>query len=201
MDVQVQILGYKKLQELVASLGPSNRSRLHSIAAKNLEVKIRQHIARYAPHAHRTAMALGATPTGHYRRGLAGITSQGNAEYGEVMIPIPGISRAFGDITISTPTERGKKYLTIPCHALSYGHTVGEMSHLGWKLFRPGKAKILLGYRDKKDKPIKLFILASKVTLRADKSLLPTQEQLQGEIVRSVALEINRRITAAKGAQ
>ena len=101
------------------------------------------------------------------------------------------------DINLTTPTRNGKKYLTVPCDAESYGHTVDWMRKRGWKIFRPGKAKILLGYKRKGDKPRKLFTLSDGHTLKKDPSLLPTQAEASSIVVRSIATECKRIIRNA----
>ncbi len=198
MNVSVTIEGMEKLTALMAALGPSNRRRLNAVGAKALENRVRRHILSYAPSKHATADALGAQRTRHYENALGAISSSATAEGGEVTVPIAGISRAYHEITLTTPTGTGKKYLTIAKHIASYGKTVAELRALGWTVFRPGKKKVLLGYRHKGDKPEVLYALAESVRQRQDPSLMPTNDECTATVVEAITDEVNRRIREAR---
>ena len=198
MTVSIQMKDFGKLTALMNALGPSNRQRLNAVGAKALEVKVRGHVARISASRHGSAGRLGATPTGHYRKGMRGIAGHATAQGGEVVVPIAGISRAYHDITLTTPTKEGKKYLTIPKHAAAYGHTVPELKSRGWKIFRPGKKLCLLGYKNKGDKPVMLFALAEAVRQRQDPSLLPSREQCASIVSQAMTADINRRLADAR---
>ena len=163
--------------QMVESLSAISAKRLFRVGTYAVRDRIRKHLRSESGRRHTTAKKLGAKPTGHIGKGARAVTAMATDKGGTVTIPIAGISRAFGDITISTPTRYGKRFLTLPKHPLAYGRTVGEMRRLGWKIFRPGKKKVLLGYRSKKDKPTLLFTLAGTVHLKKDPSLLPTLDE------------------------
>jgi hypothetical protein len=188
-----------KLKTLFDALGPSNRQRLLAVGGKQMEVLARSHLGRVAPTRHATADALGAKPTGLIRKGIARTVATATAEYAELTIPIPGIRRAYGTIKLSTPTRRGRKFFTIPKHAAAYGQTVETLRRRGWKIFRPGQKQILLGYRRKGDKPVILYSLAKKATLREDPSLLPTRNEFGNAFAGGIKNEIDRRLRAAQG--
>lgn len=198
VNVQLQMDDLGKLQEMMKALGSSNRRRLNTIAAKRLEVEVRRHISRYVPAKHSSAQAVGGRATGHYLKGLRGIAGHATASGGEVVIPIAGISRALHDIDLSTPTRYGKNFYAIPKHAQSYGHTVAEMKSRGWKIFRPGEKKILLGYKNKGDKPVILFALATHVHQRQDHSLLPTPDACSRVVSDAMTRSINERLRNAR---
>lgn len=183
-----------KIRALMDAIGPANRIRLNSVGAKALEVKVRRHIAHYAPMKHFTASSLGARRTGHFEKGANRIASDATPEFGRVTIPIPGIGRAYHAIKLDTPTATGKRYFTIPKHAAAYGSTVGELRRMGWKIFRPGQKKILLGYRQKGEKPVILFALAERVEQRQDPSLLPTEAECSRTVCEAVKNHINMRL-------
>lgn len=195
----LQMEGMGKVQALMSMLGSSNRKSLHAVGAKHLENLVRRHIARYAPVKHASAKVLNARKTGHYEKGVNRITSSATADGGEVTIPIPGIGRALGDVSISAPTRNGKRYLTIPKHAAAYGSSVSELKRNGWKIFRPGEAQILLGYRNAGDEPVVLFALAEKVNQRKDPSLLPSEMACSNAVCKGIAAAVNRRLAAAQG--
>ena len=198
MNVALEMKDFGKLAALMNALGPSNRQRLNAVGAKALEVKVRAHVARVSAGRHGSAGRLGATPTGHYRKGMRGIAGHATSSGGEVVIPIAGISRAYHAITLNTPTSGGKKYLTIPKHAAAYGHTVPELKRRGWKIFRPGEKLCLLGYRNKGDKPVMLFTLAKAVHQKQDPSLLPSKAECAGIVSKAMTADINRRLANAR---
>ena len=195
MTLSIKIpAGLSKWTDLV---GPDGRHDLFSVAANAVQILVRDHLSGEAMKRHFTARSLGATPTYILQKAARGTTFNATSEYGEVVIPISGIGRAFHDINLTTPTRNGKKFLTVPCDKDSYGHTVDWMRRRGWKIFRPGQAKILLGYKRKGDKPKKLFTLSEGHTLKKDPSLLPTQAEASQIVVRSIATECKRIIRNA----
>ena len=198
MNISLQMNDLGKLQAMMNALGPSNRRRLHTVGAKALKVEVRRHVSRYVPARHRTANELGGKQTGHYLKGLRGIAGHAISSGGEVVIPIAGISRAFHDIDLSTPTRYGKSFYAIPKHAKSYGHTVGEMKSRGWKIFRPGQKRILLGYKSKGEKPVILFVLAKHVHQRQDPTLLPSTDSCARVVSDAMTRSINERIRNAR---
>lgn len=155
----------------------NERHNLFSAAANAVQVLVRGHLARESQVRHTTADSLGGQRTGHLEKGARSVYFEASADYGEVIIPVPGISRAFGDVTI-TPT--GAAALTIPVSPWSYGHRASELTALGWKLFRTKGEKsgrgILFGERDGKVEP--LYVLKKRVQQRQDRSLLPSDADI-----------------------
>lgn len=210
VEVTVEDRASGKVAALIGACGDAGRSHLHTVAANALASQIQRHIAFYALRKHGTALTLGGTPTGHYEKGAAAITSDATAEGGTVHIPIPGIQRAWHDIILTTPTKNGKNFLTIAKYGSVYGHTVSEARAMGWKIFRPGRRKdgtyskkapkILLGYRNKGDDKELLYTLAEKVRQPKDPSLLPSKENMAKTAADAVVKEIFRIIRKARGA-
>ena len=130
-----------------------------------------------------TAAAFGASPTRHYEDGAAAISGVASAEEGTVTIPIPGISRAWGDVTIRPGP--GKTKLTIPARSGGsevYGKTVAILRAHGWKFASGRKGtpqeKLLFGrFGDEKESKV-MFILKESVVQRRDPSLLPSQGEI-----------------------
>ena len=198
MKIDVQMSDFGKLSALLRVVGPTGRRRLYEVgtyAAANL---IRRHLRTISFQRHFTAQSLGASPTGHYDVSRHPITPRVVGDVGEIEIKIPGIGRARYDIRLTTPTRHGKKYLTIPKHAAAYGKTVETLRRRGWKIFRPGDKKILLGYRRKGDKPVILFALAEKANMRKDPSLLPTDAAIGAEANSAMAGEVRRVMEKAR---
>lgn len=183
---------FGKLEAIKRAMGSAGRAQLNRVGVNAATAKVQRHIRSYAMGKHNSATLLGASHTGHYEKGAAAITSSSSADKAEVVIPIPGISRAYHDIHHTTPTKYGKNYLTIPKHRDAYGHTVPELKTRGWKIFRPGKKLCLLGYRNKGDKPVMLYALAKAVKQPKDPRLLPSIEDLGKTFSTAQKLEINR---------
>lgn len=198
LDVRIRAEGLGKLDAFVRSVGPAGRRHLHEVGANALAERVRRHLRQVAPSRHRTAIALGAAPTRHIEDGISGVAPHADADRGEVVIPIAGIGRAYRDIRLVTPTSGGKGFYTIPRHRAAYGHTVAELRNAGWTVFRPGERRILLGYRRKGEKPVVLYALAKRATLKRDPALLPTAAEATSTVVSSIAAECRRIIRKAK---
>ena len=180
MELKVSIRQSTVPDALIRSLSPSARTDLHAVAANAVAELVGAHIRSYAGSKHSTAQSFGAPPTRHYEDGAAAISTSADASAGTVTIPIPGISRAWGDVTIRPGA--GKSKLTIPARSGApevYGKTVGILKALGWK-FSSGRRgtpqeKLLFGRRDGEKESRVMFILKESVTQRRDPSLLPSQ--------------------------
>lgn len=177
----------------IRNLGVSlSRSALRGIAQKVSDAvarKLSAYIGRRAPSRHKSALALGAKPTGilefaegnpaHSRGGgiIRGYESGGGAVV--TVENVPGIARAFKDLDIY---PRRAKALTIPISAVSYSKTAGELEKLGWRLFVPrrrrsgGRSKVLMG--KKGSQTIPLFAFARHVHIRRDAQLFPQRRIL-----------------------
>lgn len=180
MKVEISIRQSTLPDALIRSLSPSARTDLHAVAADAVAEMVGAHIRSYAGSKHSTAQSFGAPPTRHYEDGAAAISTSADASAGTVTIPIPGISRAWGDVTIRPGP--GKSKLTIPAKSGApevYGKTVKILKKLGWK-FSSGRRgtpqeKLLFGRRDGEKESRVMFILKESVTQRRDPSLLPSQ--------------------------
>jgi hypothetical protein len=74
---------------------------------------------------HRTAERLGARPTGHHARSANVLEAEHDNEEARLVIPRnTGLGRAFGFVVLR-PTG-GRKWLTIPAHARTYGRGVRD---------------------------------------------------------------------------
>lgn len=181
-----------RLARFLGPLGPEGRRSLFSVAANALRIRVRGHLGSLAQSRHKTAQALGARPTGHLSRGARGVTFEADATHGAVIIPIAGISRAFRDVEIR---PRNASALTLPVHASAYGHRVAELRQMGWTLFRPKGKDVLMGVRkdSKKDsEPVALYALKRRVTLRQDRTLLPSDDEMSSSVAKAMLMEITR---------
>jgi len=192
MNLKIQITDFGKLSALLRVVKPAGRRRLYTIGTYAAGDLVRRHVRTLSFQRHATASRLGAQPTGHFDISRHPVVARVTGDEGEIEIRIPGIGRARHDISLTTPTSRGRKYLTIPEHPAAYGKTVETLRRRGWKIFRPGRAKILLGYRHKGEKPVKLFALAEQAHFRKDPSLLPTDAEIGNAAAAAMAAEIRR---------
>ena len=165
------------LQRVLDVVGPAGKAKLTEAGAYSLYVAVMRHVHAYARTHHESASRLGAQPTGHFEDAVDSISygPDGNGA-AAVTIPIPGFARVFGNLTI---TPRNAKALTIPINSISYGRRAGEVRHLGFTLSKFGKKEggqdgVLYGYRDGDDHIEPLYALKRRVTLRQDRSMLPS---------------------------
>lgn len=163
-----------KLVRWITEVTVSGRQRLYSAAANAVAILTRQHISRLASRKHTTADNLGAHPTGHLEKAARATVHHATPSYGEVVIPLPGFSRAFHEVEIR---PRDAQALTIPAAAESYGKRASVLSALGWKIFRPKGKRVLMGSM-KGDEAKVLYFLCSSVRQRQDRSLLPSDEEI-----------------------
>ena len=182
MTISVEIP--EALQRFSRLVKPAGRRMLFSAAGNAVSNLINRHLKRISPTRHRSANRLGATPTGHLEQRP---TFHATSNYAEVVIPIPGINRAFKDLTI---TPKDAPFLTLPLNAVSYGKRAATVRSLGYVLFRPpakgahkadGKRydryqNILMGTKD--GETAAMYLLKTRVEQRRDPTLLPTEAEI-----------------------
>lgn len=195
MTVSVSIHSNHVLDAMVNAVGPEGRHQLLSVAANAVKNACQEHVRAYAQSKHLTAHRLGAQPTGHYEKGSAAISWSADTESGTVTIPIPGISRAYGDVRI---TPRRARSLAIPISDVAYGRTVAEVRALGWTVFRPKGKDFLMG-SDEAGNVKPMFRLVGSSVLRQDASLLPSMADNAGTAAKAMLAEIRRCVAKARG--
>ncbi len=214
MTLHVSIESNHVVDAIKGQFGPEGSRALNSAAGGAVMNAVQRHIRSYMRSKHRTARMLGATPTGHYEdKGAAAISMSADASGAEVRIPIPGISRAWNDITIRPGP--GKDFLTLPKAAIAYGRKVAEVRALGWKVFRPAASgakmtqksprryteyqHIYLGYKDD-DPPTLLYTLVDGVVQRKDPSLLPSEDEIARTANDAIMARIGEAVRRARRA-
>ncbi len=181
---------------IMGVLRPESRAELFSVAGKAVMSHVQRHIRSYMRTKHTTAHMLAARPRGHYEKGAAAITMSADSTGAEVRIPIPGISRAWGDVQIRPGP--GKQALTLPKAALAYGRKVAEVRALGWKVFRPKGTNWLMGTRDGDEAPTLLYTLVAGVIQRRDPSLLPSQGEIAATATDALWKRIQKAVARAR---
>ena len=181
MELKVRFNADGLARDILSIVGSEGRRELYSVAANALRILVQRHLRAAAPTRHRWATILGGRRTGHLTKGARLVTARSTSTYGVVEVPIPGISRAFQDLSIA---PNAADMLTIPARGaggISYGRRAAEMQALGWKLFRgrgSDKAKHLLFGRRGKDTRI-LYVLKERVTVPMDRGLLPSDADVE----------------------
>ena len=197
MKVEISIRQSVVPDALVKALSPEARMELHAAGTDAVVEMLQRHVRAYAGSKHGTAAAFGASPTRHYEDGAAAISGVASADEGTVTIPIPGISRAWGDVTIRPGP--GKRALTLPRAALAYGRTVAEVRALGWKVFRPKGTNWLMGTQgDDKATLTLLYTLVGGVVQRRDPSLLPPQGEIAATGWQAVWKQVQKVVAKAR---
>lgn len=191
------------LRKWVGLVKPAGRRLLFSAVGNAVSKLINDHLKRIAPTHHKTAERLGATPTGHLEPRTSFASDESSAT---VIIPIPGINRAFKDLSIA---PKNAPYLTLPISSVSYGKRAATVRGLGYMIFRPaakGAHKnaqgVFSAYQDllmgtKDGETIPLYLLKKRVDQKQDPTLLPTQDEIGTTAARSMIRTINH---FAKGA-
>lgn len=100
---------------------------------------------------------------------------------GTVNVDIPGISRAYRDVTIRPIRARA---LTIPIHQSAYGKKAADFNDL----FKP-KGKNILA-RNVNGQLVAMFALAKSAFQKKDSSLMPTDENLASGIFRALCQKL-----------
>lgn len=136
---------------------------------------------------HKTATRLGAAPTGFRAKNAASV--QPDSDDTQAMVRIPrrtGLGRAFNNVVL-TPGS-GRKYLTIPAHARTYGKSVRDLDFPEgtFKFAFLGRYRALV-FADEPDKDKVAYWLKRTVTQKQDRTLLPTDSGYQ-EVGRRSAL-------------
>lgn len=177
LTVRVTLAGASEAELATAALANAleNRGPMHA----RMAVRGKQFTQDYllSINRHQSAGRLGAVPSGHNEKSAASVEAQSDDTAATITIPRrTGLGRAFGDVTIRP--GNGRKYLTIPGHARTYGKSVRDF---------PGRAfrfAILLAHRPF---PVLMFAggaddgkvaywLRTEVTQKQDRTLLPSDE-------------------------
>ena len=165
-----------------------------SAAGESLAGVVQDYVSDASNARHRTATRLGATPTGHLSEGAEKIRMEMEGGRAVVTVPIPGITRAFGDLHIR-PNE--KKCLTIPINAAAYGVRAPDLQDDGWHLFTlpasqgPG-AGILFGRKDGMPSAVALYLLRTSADIPQDRGLMPSDDEMGEALAYGVKMAIEK---------
>lgn len=96
---------------------------------------------------------------------------------GEIEIDVPGITRAYGDLTIR---PRFRKWLTIPMHQSAYGKKAEDFNDLFVKTKKDGRRYLV---QKQGGHLTYLFRLVKQAFQRRDKGLMPSDNTFAKNIV------------------
>jgi len=176
------------LSRFLDCVKPAGRANIFSAASAALHNLVQRHLLAIKPKHHKTAQSLGAVPTDHIGKGIGGMSHTFDDHSATVIIPIAGLNRAFNPLHI---VARHARALTLPVNSISYGKRVRELTAHGWKVFRPRGKDILFGSINNDD-PRPLYLLRRAVIIPQDRSLLPTDNEINATVARAMMAEINR---------
>lgn len=154
-----------------------NRAGMHARMAGDAEILIKRRGKATAATEHRTANALGATPTGHLADAYEGIEGESSAD--AAVLLVPGASRlraAFGRYVL-TP-RNGSKYLTIPANAEAYGKRAREIGNLFPVRVGPRKTLTLSRQREGGGLEV-MYVLVQRAEIPEDAGLIPFDDLAQ----------------------
>ena len=161
----------------------ADRRPLHARMATEAAKMTREYLEKTPRH--QTAERLGATPTGFRAKNAAAV--QPDSDDTQALVRLPrrtGLGRAFHDVVL-TPGS-GRKYLTIPAHARTYGESVRDFPEDTFKFALLGRFRALV-FAAEPDKGKVGYWLKRSVTQKQDRSLLPPDQDYQ-EVGRRAAL-------------
>lgn len=156
----------------------ANREPLHAKMATTATQFTRDYLISDTDH--KTAQRLGATPTGFRAKNARALQPDWNEESAIIRIPrSTGLARAFGDVVIEP--KSGRKYLTIPDHAETYGRAVrdfpeGTFAFAIYQGARPSPALVFADDSGRHKKGEVGYWLRKKVVQKQDRTLLPFEE-------------------------
>lgn len=153
----------------------TDRTGLNKYIAAAGEAGVRQHIRAAAASRHYTANKLQATPTGYLTKRAEMVEGRGVAEGAEIVVTGAIFRRVFGPVTVRATAA---KMLTIPWSREAYGRRAREFNDLFVYVSKRSKGVAFLARREGKKLSF-LFLLKRQVVLPQDRSLLPSNEQLE----------------------
>ena len=172
------------IDRLSALTSPSTYKRI----GERLVWHFSNYMANGAASRHTWAERLGAEPTGVLEfdpservsksRGGGEIRSEADGGGADVLIiGVPGIGRAFGDLDIY---PKNASALTVPIHRESYAKTVADLERSGWHVFRRGRTLVGNHGSTTAGRAVPLFVLCGHVHVSQDSELLPSAADIDG---------------------
>jgi hypothetical protein len=185
VGLQIEVTGYTEVFGDIEILARvlQDRSGMHARMAGDVTQFIQDYLLKTPRH--KTAQSLGATPTGFREKSAQALQATSDSTQAVTRIPRrTGLGRAFSDIVIAPGS--GRKFLTIPAEARTYGKSVRDFPEGTFQF------AILHAHRPF---PVLLFKdggkvgywLRRSVLQKQDRSLLPSDDAIR-EVGRRAAV-------------
>lgn len=179
ITINLEAIGLREMFDAIQ--GEASRARLHQAMAEAVREATRDYLIVEAGKRHATADRLGAERSGHLEQAWRAVEKspiESSATGATLSINVPGLNRAFEDVTIVPKTA---KALTIPVDRIAYARRAGEFGNqlYIWKSKTTGNAFLAMRQADKQARPLLLYLLVRSVTQHQDRTLLPSDEQWQ----------------------
>ena len=206
LSFQIDVSGDDQVIKMLARLRTqlTDKTELHKSIGTYAEILTRQHLTTLAGTRHATANRLGATPSGHLARAAESVTSKGTDDAAIISITSPGISRAFGDVTINA---KSGKWLTIPATAEAYNRRARSFNDLRVAFFGKGRMALVKAEQsstaDRKESGGRsevYYWLKKSVTQKQDRTLLPPDDDFASAAVQGIKAYLRMLRTAAAAA-
>ncbi len=188
IDVSGDAQVIKLLERLRGAL--TDKTALHKSIGSYAETLTRQHLTTLAGTRHKTADKLDATRSGHLTRAAESVISEGSQDAAIVTVVSPGISRAFGNLTI---TAKPGKWLTIPANAEAYNRRARTFNDLRIAFFGRGRMALVKAeqssLKDRKQSGGRsevYYWLKKSVTQKQDRTLLPDDDDFNAAAAQGI---------------
>lgn len=138
---------------------------------------------------------FGAKSSGFWQRMQGGTVARHDADSARVEMPTPVALRAFG----GTVTPKLAKYLAIPARTEAYGKSPREFDNLRPHKFRSGSLALVEADHSRLDDRKEYgggvyFWLTESATIRANPDVLPSDDEVTGEVIDALAIYIEEEV-------
>lgn len=193
ISTEVQDKLSPRLREVVGQLNGPGRVEASEAMGEEVRFTVVEHLRMIADTRHATAQRLGAAPSNFVAGAVdAAAAAPIRADEQGVSISMrhPVVARAFRDIPIEA---KNASALTIPIHAMAYNRRAGQFPGI----FRLGGrgadvGKNILAIKSGDGSVIPLFLLVRSVTQKQDRSLMPSDDEINTAAARGLTRYIRQ---------
>jgi hypothetical protein len=195
LNIKITLAGVGQVNADLQALrnGLARRGPMHARMAVYGKRITQQHLRDDT--SHKTAQRLGASPSGFRNKNAAAVEGQSDDTEARIVIPRrTGLGRAFGDVVIRPGS--GRKYLTLPAHAKTYGKSVRDFPEGTFKFAVIKSWRVFLAqvFADGPHKGEVGYWLRREVKQKQDRTLLPPDEEY-ASAARGAAIDYFNQLT------
>jgi hypothetical protein len=196
LTIQITLSGGSETDMALQALRNSlaRRGPMHAVMAVRGKTFTQDYLRQQKRH--RSAERLGATPSGHHAKAANSVEAASDDAEATIRIPRrTGLGRAFSDVVLRPGS--GRKYLTIPGHAKTYGKSVRDFPEDTFKfaIIHSWRIFVVLMFAEGPYKGEVGYWLKREVIQKQDRTLLPSDEGYAG-VARRAAIEYLTQLTA-----